>query len=46
MDVILSGAGIDLDLRRAALDGDPGWLPWLRRSVRFVFEALEVLEEP
>jgi hypothetical protein len=46
MDVILSGAAIDLDFRRAALDVDPGWLPWLRRSVRFVFEGLEVLEEP
>jgi hypothetical protein len=46
MDVILRGADLDLDLRRAALDSDPGWLPWLRRSVRFVFEGLEVVEEP
>jgi hypothetical protein len=45
MDVFLKAAAIDLDLRRAALDADPGWLPWQRRSVRVVFEGLEVLEE-
>jgi hypothetical protein len=38
MDVILSGDAIDLEVRRAGLDRDPGWLPWLRRTVRFVFE--------
>jgi hypothetical protein len=46
MEVILRAAAVDLDLRRAALDADPGWLPWLLRSVRFVFEGLEVLEGP
>jgi hypothetical protein len=28
---------IDLALRRAGWDQDPGWLPWLGRSVRFRF---------
>jgi hypothetical protein len=29
---------IDIDLRRAGLDLDPGFLPWLGRKVEFVFE--------
>ena len=28
---------IDIDLRRAGLDFDPGYLPWLRRDVKLVF---------
>ncbi len=28
----------DLALRRAGLDRDPGWMPWLGRTVRFVIE--------
>ena len=28
---------IDPRVRRAGLDRDPGWVPWLDRSVRFVF---------
>ena len=38
IDVILAAEDVDLDVRRAGLDRDPGWLPWLRRTVRFVFE--------
>lgn len=30
-------AAVDLALRRAGWDQDPGWLPWLGRSVRFRF---------
>lgn len=30
-------AGIDLALRRAGWDQDPGWLPWLGRAIRFRF---------
>jgi hypothetical protein len=30
---------IEIDVRRAALDRDPGWAPWLRRTVRIEFEA-------
>ena len=29
---------IDLAVRRAGFDRDPGWVPWLRKRVRFVFE--------
>ena len=29
---------LDLDIRRAGLDIDPGWLPWLGRVVRFRYE--------
>jgi len=28
---------IDLDARRAGLDADPGWVPWLGKPARFVF---------
>ncbi|MCW5801165.1 MAG: hypothetical protein KIT31_02035 [Deltaproteobacteria bacterium] len=28
---------IDIDVRRAGLDFDPGYLPWLERNVRIVF---------
>jgi hypothetical protein len=38
VDVILSSAALDFDLRRSGLDRDPGWVPWLRRNLRFVFE--------
>ena len=38
MDVIFGADAVDHDVRRAGLDRDPGWLPWLRRTVRFVFE--------
>lgn len=32
---------IDIDIRRAGLDADPGWLPWLEKRMVFVFEAEE-----
>jgi hypothetical protein len=38
MDIIFGADAVDHDVRRAGLDRDPGWLPWLRRTVRFVFE--------
>ena len=38
MDVILRGEDVDYEARQAGLDRDPGYLPWLRRKVRFVFE--------
>jgi hypothetical protein len=28
---------VDLSLRRAGPDRDPGWIPWLRKNVRFKF---------
>ncbi|WP_347250389.1 hypothetical protein, partial [Zoogloea sp.] len=30
-------AAVDLALRRAGWDQDPGWLPWLGRTLRFRF---------
>jgi hypothetical protein len=35
LDVLLSLDGVDLAVRRAALDVDPGWVPFLGRIVRF-----------
>jgi hypothetical protein len=32
-------ASVDLALRRAGWDQDPGWVPWLGRNLRFVFGA-------
>ncbi len=28
---------VDLAVRRAGLDRDPGWVPWLEKRVRFAF---------
>lgn len=38
LDIVLTAERHDLDLRRAGLDQDPGWMPWLGRHLRFVFE--------
>jgi hypothetical protein len=40
MTILLPMDRIDLALRRAGLDRDPGWVPWLRRTVRFEFEPV------
>jgi hypothetical protein len=37
LDLRFPLAAADLRLRRRALDADPGWTPWLGRSVRFHF---------
>jgi hypothetical protein len=34
-DVHLALAAVDIDVRRAGLDIDPGWVPWLGSVVRF-----------
>jgi hypothetical protein len=34
---------LDLDVRRAGLDTNPGWVPWLRRTVTFTYEDQAVL---
>lgn len=39
--IVLPMAAIDLDIRRAGLDADPGWLPWLGKRLSFVFEGDE-----
>jgi hypothetical protein len=36
MEILL--AADDVDLRRGGLDRNPGWLPWLRRTVGFIFK--------
>jgi hypothetical protein len=38
MTILLPMDRIEMPLRRAALDRDPGWLPWLQRTVRIEFE--------
>lgn len=38
IEVCLSLDHVDLDIRRAGLDVDPGWLAWLGRVVRFRYE--------
>jgi hypothetical protein len=35
VDVYMHNDTVDLDLRRVALDVDPGWVPFLARVVRF-----------
>jgi len=38
IDVRLALADVSLDVRRAGLDLDPGYVPWLGTVVRFVYE--------
>lgn len=40
LDLHLATSAIDLRIRRAALDRDPGWVPWLGRIVRFHYPAI------
>jgi len=35
LDVFFDPATVDLRIRRAGLDLDPGWVPWLGRVLRF-----------
>ncbi len=37
IEVVMPADRIDIDVRRAGLDVDPGWVPWLNRSVVFAF---------
>ena len=37
VDVHLALADVDVDVRRAGLDLDPGWVPWLGCVVRFCY---------
>jgi hypothetical protein len=38
LTVVLPMESISIDVRRAGLDRDPGWIPWLRKTVRLEFE--------
>lgn len=44
VDVVFPLGDVDLALRRAGLDADPGWVPWFGRIVAFYY--LELPEEP
>ena len=39
LDVVLPLRELDIRVRRAGLDADPGWVPWLGRIVSFHYEA-------
>ncbi len=39
IDVVLPLSELDIRVRRAGLDADPGWVPWLGRVVTFHYEA-------
>jgi hypothetical protein len=39
LDLIFDLARTDVAVRRAALDADPGWVPWFGRIVTFYYEA-------
>ena len=43
MEIRIPGAS--LDVRRAGLDANPGWVPWLRRRVTFDFEDDALMSE-
>ncbi|MEB3260940.1 MAG: hypothetical protein VKP63_09975 [Cyanobacteriota bacterium] len=43
LEIQMTAAANPLTLRKAGLDRDPGWLPWLRRDVVFRFVAREPL---
>jgi len=38
LEVVLRLDEVDIDVRRAGLDIDPGWLPWLGAIVRYRYE--------
>lgn len=40
LDFDLMATTVDLALRLAGLDLDPGWVPWLGRVVRFHYDRL------
>jgi hypothetical protein len=37
IDVLLALDGVSVEVRRAGLDIDPGWVPWLGVALRFVY---------
>ncbi len=40
-DLHLAAATADIAVRRAGLDLDPGWVPWLGRIIRFHYPAMK-----
>jgi hypothetical protein len=41
LEVRFAAEYVDLELRRSGADADPGWVPWMRRTVRLTYEARE-----
>jgi hypothetical protein len=39
LTIVMPMERIDIRLRRSGLDRDPGWIPWLARTVRIEFEG-------
>jgi len=39
IDVVMPLRDLDIRVRRARLDADPGWVPWLGKVVSFHYEA-------
>jgi hypothetical protein len=37
IDIEIPLAAVDVEVRRAGLDRDPGWVPWLARKLRIVY---------
>ena len=42
LDLHLAARTIDIDLRLAGLDFDPGWVPWLGRVIAFHYDEMPV----
>jgi hypothetical protein len=38
LEIVLGADDVDIEVRVAGLDRDPGLVPWLQRNVRFVFQ--------
>ncbi len=38
LDIIFTHEQVDIAVRRAGLDFDPGWIPWLGKVVKFYYE--------
>jgi hypothetical protein len=41
LTIVAPADAVNLPVRRAGLDRDPGWVPWLGRNVRFLFVGAE-----
>jgi hypothetical protein len=46
LEIRIAGEHVSLGVRRAGLDANPGWVPWLRRRVAFVFDEVPLESEP
>jgi hypothetical protein len=44
LDIVLPSSSLDVRVRHAGIDRDPGWLAWLRLSARFRYTGGETIE--